>query len=195
MNIKDIKVVLLGDSGVGKSSLVLRFVTDTFKPYSDSTIGASYMTKLINFENKAYKYMIWDTAGQEKYHSLASMYYRNTQVAIIVYDITQKQTFLTVKKWIKELQQKGPPDVLIAIVGNKQDLEDRRKVSYNQAKAYAAEINAFFIETSAKKNININELFINIGKSLPDDLYIQKFSNIENISLSQNKDNYNLCCL
>ena len=195
MNIRDIKVVLLGDSGVGKSSLVLRFVTDTFKPYSDSTIGASYMTKLINFENKAYKYMIWDTAGQEKYHSLASMYYRNTQVAIIVYDITQKQTFLTVKKWIKELQQKGPPDVLIAIVGNKQDLEDRRKVSYNQAKAYAAEINAFFIETSAKKNININELFINIGKSLPDDLYIQKFSNIENISLSQNKDNYNLCCL
>lgn len=192
MNIKDIKVVLLGDSGVGKSSLVLRFVTDTFKPYSDSTIGASYMTKLINFENKAYKYMIWDTAGQEKYHSLASMYYRNTQVAIIVYDITQKQTFLTVKKWIKELQQKGPPDVLIAIVGNKQDLEDRRKVSYNQAKAYAAEINAFFIETSAKKNININELFINIGKSLPDDLYIQKFSNI---SLSQNKDNYNVCCL
>ena len=195
MNIKDIKVVLLGDSGVGKSSLVLRFVTDTFKPYSDSTIGASYMTKLINFENKAYKYMIWDTAGQEKYHSLAPMYYRNTQIAIIVYDITQKHTFLTVKKWIKELQQKGPPDVLIAIVGNKQDLEDRRKVSYNQVKAYADEINAFFIETSAKKNININELFINIGKSLPDDLYIQKFSNIENISLSQNKDNYNLCCL
>jgi small GTP-binding protein len=191
MNIKDIKVVLLGDSGVGKSSLVLRFVTDTFKPYSDSTIGASYMTKLINFENKAYKYMIWDTAGQEKYHSLAPMYYRNTQIAIIVYDITQKHTFLTVKKWIKELQQKGPPDVLIAIVGNKQDLEDRRKVSYNQVKAYADEINAFFIETSAKKNININELFINIGKTLLDNICIQNFSNI---SLSQNKDNDNLCC-
>jgi len=191
MNIKDIKVVLLGDSGVGKSSLVLRFVTDTFKPYSDSTIGASYMTKLINFENKAYKYMIWDTAGQEKYHSLAPMYYRNTQIAIIVYDITQKHTFLTVKKWIKELQQKGPPDVLIAIVGNKQDLEDRRKVSYNQVKAYADEINAFFIETSAKKNININELFINIGKTLPDNICIENFSNI---SLSQNKDNDNLCC-
>jgi len=191
MDIKDIKVVLLGDSGVGKSSLVLRFVTDTFKPYSDSTIGASYMTKLINFENKAYKYMIWDTAGQEKYHSLAPMYYRNTQIAIIVYDITQKQTFLTVKKWIKELQHKGPPDVLIAIVGNKQDLEDRRKVSYNQVKAYADEINAFFIETSAKKNININELFVNIGKTLPDNICIQNFSNI---SLSQNKDNYNLCC-
>lgn len=191
MNIKDIKVVLLGDSGVGKSSLVLRFVTDTFKPYSDSTIGASYMTKLINFENKAYKYMIWDTAGQEKYHSLAPMYYRNTQIAIIVYDITQKHTFLTVKKWIKELQQKGPSDVLIAIVGNKQDLEDRRKVSYNQVKAYADEINAFFIETSAKKNININELFINIGKTLPDNICIENFSNI---SLSQNKDNDNLCC-
>ena len=149
------------------------------------------MTKLINFENKAYKYMIWDTAGQEKYHSLAPMYYRNTQIAIIVYDITQKHTFLTVKKWIKELQQKGPPDVLIAIVGNKQDLEDRRKVSYNQVKAYADEINAFFIETSAKKNININELFINIGKTLPDNICIENFSNI---SLSQNKDNDNLCC-
>ena len=87
--VREVKVVLLGDSGVGKSSLVLRFVTNSFKPYSESTIGASFTTKLITLEEKSIKYQIWDTAGQEKYHSLAPMYYRGAAAAIIVYDITR----------------------------------------------------------------------------------------------------------
>ena len=150
---KDIKTVLLGDSGVGKSSLVLRFVTDTFRPYSESTIGASFLTKILLVNENPSKFFIWDTAGQEKYHSLAPMYYRGAQVAIIVYDITNKNSFLTLKRWVKELKLHGPPDILIAIVGNKSDLSGNRKVSFNQAKAYADEINALSQVSQILENI------------------------------------------
>lgn len=162
-NINAIKIVLLGESGVGKSSIVLRFVTNTFKPYSESTIGASFMTKLMKVDDIMIKYHIWDTAGQEKYHSLAPMYYRGASVAIVVYDITNKESFRTVKKWINELKQYGPEDILIVIVGNKSDLDKKRKIPIMQAKAYAEEINAIYLETSAKDNNNILELFQNIG--------------------------------
>lgn len=191
---KDIKTVLLGDSGVGKSSLVLRFVTDTFRPYSESTIGASFLTKILLVNEKQSKFFIWDTAGQEKYHSLAPMYYRGAQVAIIVYDITNKNSFLTLKRWIKELQLHGPPDILIAIVGNKSDLSGNRKVSYNQAKAYADEINVLFIETSAKNNSNINELFTNISNQIPEQKKNDNFSNIVDINKIDNNKNFYYCC-
>lgn len=191
---KDIKTVLLGDSGVGKSSLVLRFVTDTFRPYSESTIGASFLTKILLINDKSSKFFIWDTAGQEKYHSLAPMYYRGAQVAIIVYDITNKNSFLTLKRWVKELKLHGPPDILIAIVGNKSDLSGNRKVSFNQAKAYADEINALCIETSAKTNININELFINISNQIPEQKKNDNFSNIVDINKIDNNKNFYYCC-
>ena len=191
---KDIKTVLLGDSGVGKSSLVLRFVTDTFRPYSESTIGASFLTKILLVNEKQSKFFIWDTAGQEKYHSLAPMYYRGAQVAIIVYDITNKNSFLTLKRWVKELKLHGPPDILIAIVGNKSDLSGNRKVSYNQAKAYADEINVLFIETSAKNNSNINELFTNISNQIPEQKKNDNFSNIVDINKINNNKNFYYCC-
>ena len=123
---REVKVVLLGDTGVGKSSLVLRFVTNNFKPYSESTIGASFMSKVIMVHGKPIKFQIWDTAGQEKYHSLAPMYYRGAAAAIIVYDITRANTFNTLKTWVEELKSKGPKDIIIAIAGNKADLEELR---------------------------------------------------------------------
>jgi Ras-related protein Rab-22 len=123
---REVKVVLLGDTGVGKSSLVLRFVTNNFKPFSESTIGASFMSKMIIVSGKTIKYQIWDTAGQEKYHSLAPMYYRGAAAAIIVYDITRKNTFNTLKNWVQELMTQGPKDISIAIAGNKADLEEKR---------------------------------------------------------------------
>jgi Ras-related protein Rab-22 len=123
---REVKVVLLGDTGVGKSSLVLRFVTNTFDKYSESTIGASFMSKLIMVDGTPIKYQIWDTAGQEKYHSLAPMYYRGAAAAIIVYDITRASSFGTLKAWVRELQQLGPENIVIAVCGNKSDLEDKR---------------------------------------------------------------------
>merc|ERR1712010_423867 len=120
------KLVLLGDSAVGKSSLVLRFVRGQFFEYQESTIGAAFLTQNVSLNDYTVKFEIWDTAGQEKYHSLAPMYYRGAAAAIVVYDITRKATFQTLKNWVKELRQLGPENIVIAIAGNKCDLEDQR---------------------------------------------------------------------
>lgn len=164
---REVKVVLLGDTGVGKSSLVLRFVTNNFKPYSESTIGASFMSKMIMVDGKPIKFQIWDTAGQEKYHSLAPMYYRGAAAAIIVYDITRSNTFKTLKNWVEELMAQGPPDIAIAIAGNKADLADQREVESSAAAAYAQEIGAMYLETSAKDDLNVHDIFVQLSHRLP----------------------------
>lgn len=191
--IYNIKTILLGDSGVGKTSIVLRFVNNIFNPYSESTIGASFFTKVFYNGDKTYKFHIWDTAGQEKYSSLASMYYRNAKVIIIVYDITNKNTFNTVKKWVKELNKNMTSDFIIAIIGNKNDLKDKKNVSTLQAKAYADEINAIFLETSAKNSSNIQELFETIINKIPDNFIDDIQNNIVNIH-STNNNKKNNCC-
>lgn len=164
---REVKVVLLGDTGVGKSSLVLRFVTNNFKPYSESTIGASFMSKMITIDSKQIKFQVWDTAGQEKYHSLAPMYYRGAAAAIIVYDITRPNTFNILKNWVDELRSKGPKDIAIAIAGNKADLANRREVDQAMAAAYADEIGAMYVETSAKDDLNVQDIFVKLSHRLP----------------------------
>lgn len=164
---REVKVVLLGDTGVGKSSIVLRFVTNAFEKYSESTIGASFMSKLIMVDEKPIKYQIWDTAGQEKYHSLAPMYYRGAAAAIVVYDITQASSFVTLKNWVKELHTLGPENIVIAVCGNKVDQEDRREVGREEAEAFAREIDGVFFETSAKAAVNVQKIFEAISRKLP----------------------------
>ena len=146
---REVKVVLLGDTGVGKSSLVLRFVTNSFKAYSESTIGASFMSKIMTIDGNKIKFQIWDTAGQEKYHSLAPMYYRGAAVAIVVYDITRKSSFTTLQNWIKELRQLGPEDIVIVIAANKCDLDDQREVETETARAYARSVAQSGVESGA----------------------------------------------
>eukprot|EP00164_Ancoracysta_twista_P002042 GFYU01002690.1.p1 GENE.GFYU01002690.1~~GFYU01002690.1.p1 ORF type:complete len:204 (-),score=42.57 GFYU01002690.1:416-1027(-) len=163
--LREVKVVLLGDSGVGKSSLVLRFVANHFKNYSESTIGASFLSKTIFVDDAAIKYQIWDTAGQEKYHSLAPMYYRGAAAAIVVYDISRAASFKTLQNWVKELKQMGPSNILIAIAGNKSDLEER-EVESEEAKAYADSIDALFTETSAKNDVGVHDLFVALSRKL-----------------------------
>jgi len=157
----------LGDAGVGKSSLVLRFVSNHFKEYSESTIGASFMSKTIVVSETAIKFQIWDTAGQEKYHSLAPMYYRGSAAAIVVYDITRKSSFQTLKKWIEELKTLGPENIIIIIAGNKADLENQREVQTSDAEKYAREISAIYIETSAKEDKNVQRMFEQLASQLP----------------------------
>jgi len=125
------------------------------------------MSKLIMVDGSPIKYQIWDTAGQEKYHSLAPMYYRGAAAAIIVYDITRAASFQTLKNWVRELQQLGPENIVLAICGNKSDLEEKREVSTAEAKAYADEIQAIFLETSAKLNKNVQDLFVDMSRRLP----------------------------
>nr|KAF6472245.1 RAB31, member RAS oncogene family [Molossus molossus] len=159
MAIRELKVCLLGDTGVGKSSIVCRFVQDHFDHNISPTIGASFMTKTVPCGNELHKFLIWDTAGQERFHSLAPMYYRGSAAAVIVYDITKQDSFHTLKKWVKELKEHGPENIVMAIAGNKCDLSDIREVPLKDAKEYAESIGAIVVETSAKNAINIEELF------------------------------------
>ncbi|XP_025889634.1 ras-related protein Rab-31 isoform X4 [Nothoprocta perdicaria] len=147
------------DTGVGKSSIVCRFVQDHFDHNISPTIGASFMTKTVPCGNELHKFLIWDTAGQERFHSLAPMYYRGSAAAVIVYDITKQDSFHTLKKWVKELKEHGPENIVMAIAGNKCDLSDIREVPMKDAKEYAESIGAIVVETSAKNAVNIEELF------------------------------------
>ncbi|WCJ42447.1 Ras-related protein Rab-5A [Euphorbia peplus] len=160
------KLVLLGDMGTGKTSLVLRFVKGQFFDFQESTIGAAFFTQVLSLNEATIKFDIWDTAGQERYHSLAPMYYRGAAAAVVVYDVTSMESFERAKKWVLELQRQGNPNLIMFLVGNKVDFEDRRKVTSEEAEQYAKENGLAFLETSAKTAQNVNELFYEIAKKL-----------------------------
>jgi len=161
------KLVLLGDTAVGKSCLVVRFVRDEFFEFQEPTIGAAFLTQTVQLDDSTVKFEIWDTAGQERYRSLAPMYYRGAAAAIVVYDITNPDSFTGAKSWVKELQRRGDPNVVIALAGNKADLESRRKVEFEEANSYAEENGILHLETSAKNANNVKALFVEIAKKLP----------------------------
>ncbi|EHB02816.1 Ras-related protein Rab-5C [Heterocephalus glaber] len=154
------KLVLLGESAVGKSSLVLRFVKGQFHEYQESTIGGG------SFEGRC----LCSSGApslQPGPHCLAPMYYRGAQAAIVVYDITNTDTFARAKNWVKELQRQASPSIVIALAGNKADLAPKRAVEFQEAQAYAEDNSLLFMETSAKTAMNVNEIFMAIAKKLP----------------------------
>ncbi|XP_033610005.1 ras-related protein Rab-5B-like [Cryptotermes secundus] len=160
------KLVLLGEYSAGKSSLALRFVKGQFHDDEESTIGAAFFTQTICLDDSTVRFQVWDTAGQEKYHSVAPLYYRGAQAAIVVYDITNQDTFGRAKTWVKELQRLALPNIVIALAGNKTDLANKRMVEHDEAQGYAEENGLLFMETSAKTAINVNNMFLAIAKKL-----------------------------
>ena len=162
------KLVLLGDSAVGKSSLVLRFVRGQFFEYQESTIGAAFLTQTVALNDTTVKFEIWDTAGQERYHSLAPMYYRGAEVAIVVYDITSFKSFEGAKNWVRDLKLYGQPNVVIALAANKCDLDAQfREVSAQEGQAYARDEDMAYFETSAKTAHNVRAMFVALAKRVP----------------------------
>ena len=159
------KIILMGESGVGKSSIALRMVSDTFNANTEATIGASFFSKIINTENESLHFKIWDTAGQEKYHCLVPMYYRGSDAALVVYDIGDETSYNLAKRHVKELKENSEVKV-IAFIGNKCDRKDR-VVNETDAKLYAHSQKLLYIETSAKLNINISNILNILGNELP----------------------------
>lgn len=156
------KVVLIGDSGVGKSNLLSRFTRNEFNLESKSTIGVEFATRSINVDGKTVKAQIWDTAGQERYRAITSAYYRGAVGALLVYDIAKHQTYENVTRWLKELRDHADANIVIMLVGNKSDLKHLRAVSTDEAKQFATENGLSFIETSALDASNVESAFQNI---------------------------------
>ena len=165
MDKKTYKIVLLGNTSVGKSSIISRKINKTFCEFQEPTIGAAFFTTKVAIDTEEIELQIWDTAGQERYKSLAPMYYRGAHLAIIVYDITNYDSFRSAKQWIRELY-KSAPNSLIYLVGNKLDLEQQRQVDYQEVQSYVEQNDLSSIETSAKDATNVEDLFKKIGEKL-----------------------------
>ena len=175
---KGCKVVLLGDSGVGKTCIISRYISGTFDSNSASTNGASYASKNITYEKLGGKSLlldIWDTAGQEKYKALTKFFYKDAAVAILVYDITLRQSFDNIKDyWYEQIKENGDKNIVLGIAGNKCDLYEEEAVPEAEAREFAASVGAIFSLTSAQNNTGINELFADAGNKYLDPNFQQK---------------------
>ncbi|XP_070832269.1 ras-related protein Rab-17-like [Chaetodon trifascialis] len=158
-----VKMVLLGGSGVGKSSLALRFSKDEFRSTSP-TVGCAYLTRVVHLSNVTLRFEMWDTAGQEKYHSVTPLYYRGAHTALLVYDISKRETFIRAQVWLKELEKQCTPgSTVIWLVGNKGDLAEERQVSVQEGQSLANERGLFFSETSALSGDQVSELLMAVA--------------------------------
>ncbi|KAJ2559948.1 ras GTPase [Coemansia sp. RSA 1933] len=162
------KLLLIGDSGVGKSCLLLRFADDTYTESYISTIGVDFKIRTIELDGKTVKLQIWDTAGQERFRTITSSYYRGAHGIIVVYDVTDGETFSNVKQWLQEIDRYASEGVNKLLVGNKSDLEDKRKVDVTEAKDFADSLNISFLETSAKDSTNVEKAFMTMAGQIKE---------------------------
>ena len=158
------KVLLLGNSDVGKSSLILRYVDQVWNEVFVPTIGVDFKVKTLTIDNKQIKMQIWDTAGQERFRNVISSYFKGSHGILLVYDITNRDSFKNLENWSIEIEKNASENVLKILIGNKNDLEDERDIASDEGKAFANRNGMQFIETSAKMNTNVNEAFETLGK-------------------------------
>ena len=161
-----LKVVVVGDSGVGKTNLIKRFSSNTFSPNTKATVGVEFLSKSYTINDKVFKIEIWDTAGQERYKSITAAYYKGAKGALIVYDTTQKESFENIDKWISEIKEKSSKDMKIMLIGNKTDLKDERQVTTEEALEKAKDLETAIMETSALDGNNVKEAFYDLLKEM-----------------------------
>lgn len=160
------KLCFLGYYSVGKSSLIRQYINSSFDPKEESTIGAAFVSKKMNYKNHIVQFDIWDTAGQERYNSLAPMYYRHSNCCIIVFDLTSVESFKVAQDWVQKLKDEDSK-TLIVLLGNKCDLDEERQVSDSQIFQYTQEKSTVYFETSAKTRFNVENVFQKINELLP----------------------------
>ncbi|KAG0371171.1 hypothetical protein BGZ54_009530 [Gamsiella multidivaricata] len=165
--LRKFKLVFLGEQSVGKTSLITRFMYDTFDNTYQATIGIDFLSKTMYLEDRTVRLQLWDTAGQERFRSLIPSYIRDSSVAVVVYDITNRNSFMNTAKWIDDVRAERGTDVIIVLVGNKTDLNEKRQVTAEEGEKKAKEFNIMFIETSAKAGHNVKTLFRKIAQALP----------------------------
>ena len=163
-----LKYIIIGDSAVGKSNLLLRYVHDKFNEDYQATIGVEFGAKNVEINNEKYRIQIWDTAGQENFRSITRAYYKHSVCAIIVYDITNKDSFNHINSWIDECKNQSPKTVFFVLVGNKSDLENERKVNYNEGLNFANENQMLFFECSAKTGKNVEDIFYKSAEKIAE---------------------------
>ena len=184
-----IKLVLIGDSGVGKTCIISRFTKNSFDVNPGSTIGASYASKTIEIPgtDESLDLDIWDTAGQERYKALTKIFFQGAKMAILVYDITVQKSFESIKnEWLKVLRENGDPDIVTAVAGNKSDLYEKEEVPEQEARDFAKSIGAIFCLTSAQNNSGINELFRDLSKK-----YLHPDSDVNSPGQQKQVENHN----
>ena len=176
------KIIVIGDSGVGKSCLTTQAVRNNFEEFYTATVGFEFLTFNMRINNNVLKLQIWDTCGQEVYKSLISNFYRNSSLALILYAINNKESFQHAETWLNDLKNQANPNVKVFLVGNKSDLEKDRKVTFEQGKEFANQYGMKFFETSAKESTNVQEAFVTMTKE------IIKETSEKKINMEQNKN-------
>ena len=204
-----LKYIIIGDAAVGKSNLLLRYTHGQFNPVYQLTIGVEFGAKNLNIGDKLYRVQIWDTAGQESFRSITRAYYKNSVCALIVYDISKKDSFNNVSIWIEDCKNQSPKTIYMILVGNKSDLEDRREVSFEEGKELAEKYGLDFYETSAKTGDNVDNIFFNSANEIAKKIDIGYYDleneacgikiginrlHLQKKNLENNKENKNNCC-
>ena len=190
-----LKYIIIGDSGVGKSNILLRYQSNSFNEEFKTTVGVEFVSKTIDINQNIYRIQIWDTAGQESFRSITRSYYKNSVCACIVYDITNHSTFDSIQSWIDDCTKQASNTILLVLIGNKNDLNENREVSYNEGEAFAKSHNMIFLETSAKTGDNVNEIFDKSIRQIDQNIIDKKY-NLDNeacgIRVGSKKDSFAL---